>query len=102
MREIPLTPTPNQTLSVTVDLTRFVITLKMARGVLVADITINGVPVIMGCRVLAGEMIIPYRYQEFGNFIVTTVSEALPDWPELGVTQMLYYLTPAEMAVIRG
>lgn len=102
MRTIPIAALANQALSVTIDLTRFVISLKMARGALVADIAINGVVVIAGTRVLAGEMILPYRYQELGNFILVTVNDELPEWSQLGVTQQLYYLAPAEMAAIRG
>lgn len=102
MRTIPIAALPNQTLTVNIDLTRFVLTLKMARGVLMADVAINGVTVLRGVRVLAGEMIIPYRYKEFGNFILTTVDDALPEWAELGRTQLLFYFTPDEMGAIRG
>lgn len=102
MRQIPLSPIPNQSLSMTIDLVRFVLRLKTTRATLVADVEINGRQVVTGTRVLAGEMILPYRYQETGNFIMTTVADALPAWPDLGGTTQLFYLTPAEMEALRG
>lgn len=102
MRDIPITATANQKLTVTIDLTRFTVTLKAAVGCMTCTIEIDGVEVLTGSRVLAGEMLIPYRYRENGNFILMTEDDALPDWTEFGSTQFLRYLTPDEMDAIRG
>lgn len=102
MRAIPLAAVPNQQLTATIDNVRYDLSLKVARGVLACTISIDGVLIISGSRVLAGEMLIPYRYMENGNFIMTTVNNELPDWPQLGTTQQLYFFSPAELGLLRG
>lgn len=101
MRAIPVVAIPSQTLTVTIDNARYVLTLKVARGVLVCDISINDVVTVLGSRVLAGELLIPYEYRETGNFLVLTVNQELPSYDQLGVTQTLVFLTPAELGEIR-
>lgn len=102
MRNIPVQATPNQTFTATIEGARFEITLKASRGVMVADVSVDGVVRLRGTRVLAGEAIIPYRYLEDGNFYILTDGEQLPGWAEFGVSQQLVYLTPDEMAAARG
>lgn len=102
MRLIPLAALPNQTFTATLEGYRFEITLKAGRACLVCDIAVDGVQRVAGSHVLAGEMLIPYRYLEAGNFILTTVDDVLPSWGQLGVTQQLYYLTAAELEAMRG
>lgn len=102
MRVIPLAAEANQSFTATIDNVRYEIALKTARGVLVCDITVEGVTVITGGRVLAGEMLIPYKYLETGNFIMTTVNDELPEWSQLGSTQQLYFFSPAELEALRG
>lgn len=103
MRTIPLTAIPGQQFTVTLDDVRFALTIKEARGVMVCDLSANSEVVLSGTRVLAGEMIIPYRYlEDAGNFILMTINDELPDWRQFGVSQFLYYLTTAEMEAMRG
>lgn len=102
MRRIPLTATPNQRLTATIDRVRYGLSFKTARGVLTCSVEVNGAPVISGARVLAGELIIPYRYLETGNFLLRTPDGELPDWRALGAAHRLYFLTPAELEAIRG
>lgn len=98
MQEIPIIAIANQTLNVDLEERQFTITLKEAVGCMVADVVIDGVPVITGSRVLAGEPIIPFAYLQDGNFILSTMGEVLPFWDEFGVSQHLFYLTNDEMA----
>lgn len=103
MRDIPIAAIPNQSLSVQLDDSRLVLRLKQGKAdIMVADLERDGVPVISGTRVLAGEPIIPYHYLEEGNFILLTLDDALPIWTEFGVTQTLVYLTIAEVDALRG
>lgn len=101
MRTIPLAAIPNQDLSVRLDNQRLVLRLKEAEGVMVADLDRDGVRILSGTRVLAGEPIIPYGYLEIGNFMLTTIDDELPDWRNFGATQSLVYLTAAEVAVLK-
>lgn len=101
MRNIPLAPIANQSLSVRLDNQRLVLRIKEAEGVMVADLERDGVAVISGVRVLAGEPIIPYRYLERGNFMLNTLDGELPDWRMFGATQSLVYLTEADIEALR-
>lgn len=98
MRTIPITAVPNQSLSVQLDNLRYVLRIKEASGVMVADVERDSVTIITGTRVLAGELIIPYHYLEVGNFIILTVNDELPDWRSFGVSQTLIYLEAADLA----
>lgn len=102
MRDVPVTATPNQSLSILLDNERIVLRLKEANGVMVADVERDGSTIILGTRVLAGEPIIPYHYLEDGNFILLTINDELPDWQQFGQTQSLVYLTTAEVEALRG
>lgn len=97
MRTIPLATVPNQSLSVRLDNSRLVLRLKEASGVMVADLERDGVVIISGTRVLAGEPIIPYAYLQQGNFILLTVNDELPDWRLFGASQTLLYLEVADI-----
>lgn len=101
MRTIPIAAIANQELSVRLDNERLVLRLKEAKGVMVADLDRDGVRVISGVRVLAGEPIIPYRYLESGNFLLTTINDELPDWRLFETNQSLVYLTAAEVDALR-
>ena len=100
MRNIPLTQDPNQDLTVRLDNTRYGLRLKSTNGVMVVDVSIDGVTVLTGSRVLAGEPLIPYEYIATGNFILLTVNDELPDYTQFGVTQSLVYMSPEEIAAL--
>lgn len=103
MREIPLVATANQELVVTLDDVRYVLRLTALSGVAGVSITANGAAVVTNSQVLAGEMLIPYEYREpGGNFVLQTLNDELPDWPQFGVTQRLFYLSASELGAIRG
>jgi hypothetical protein len=100
VQQIPLAAEPNQEFTVRLDDTRYLIRLKEANGVMVADFVIDDVVTITGTRVLAGEFLIPYLYMMRGNFVLLTVGDALPDWREFGASQTLVYMSPEEFAAL--
>lgn len=102
MITIPLAATPNQKLTAQIGLIRWGLTLKEARGVMVADVERAGVSLLRGSRVVAGQPIIPYGHLEDGNFIITTLNGDLPDWTKFNDSQHLVYMTQAELDAIRG
>lgn len=102
MIDIGIAALANQALSIQLDERFYEIELREANGVMAATITRDGVTVVSNIRVTAGTPLLPYRYQEAGNFIMTTDGEAIPYWDQFGVTQFLVYLTPAELAAYRG
>lgn len=100
MQNIPIAAEPNQEFVVRLDDTRYAFRLKETNGVMVADITIDDVVTLTATRVLAGEPLIPYLYQQVGNFVLLTDGDALPDWQEFGHSQALVYMSPAELAAL--
>lgn len=102
MRTIALARVPNQSTSFLVNEVRFNLTIKEARGVMVADVAVAGVTILTGSRLVAGEPVIPYRYLEAGNMFLLTEGGALPTWSEFGVSQTLVYMTADEMEAVRG
>lgn len=98
MRTIPLEAIPNQSFTVRLDDHAFALTIKEAVGVMVADVTIDGVEVLAATRIVAGTPIIPYRYLTgAGNFLMLTDGGALPDYAQFGVTQRLIFASPSEL-----
>lgn len=101
MIDVGIAALPNQSLSVQLDERFYDIHLREANGVMAATIARDGVTLVSAMRITAGTPLLPYRYQEAGNFIMTTDGEMVPYWNEFGVTQFLVYLTPAELAAYR-
>ena len=102
MIDVGIATLANQSLSIQLDERFYEIELREANGVMSASITRDGVVLISNVRVTAGTPLLPYRYQEAGNFIMTTDGEAIPYWDQFGVTQFLVYLSAAEVAAYRG
>lgn len=102
MIDVGIAALANQALSIQLDERFYEIELREANGVMSASITRDGVALISNVRVTAGTPLLPYRYQESGNFVMTTDGEAIPYWDQFGVTQSLVYLSAAEVAAYRG
>lgn len=99
MQEIPFEALPSQEISVQVDGANYVLRFYTSGTVMLVDITRDNIPLITGSRVLAGELIIPYRYQENGNFLMLTDGGVLPDYT---IPMTLVYMSDEELAVIRA
>lgn len=102
MIDVGIAAVPNQSLSIQLDERFYDIHLRDAGGAMAATIARDGVTLVSGARIVAGTPLLPYRYQEAGNFLVTTDAEALPYYDQFGVTQFLVYLTAAELAAYRA
>lgn len=102
MIDVGIATLANQALSIQLDERFYEIELREANGVMAATITRDGVTIVSNMRVTAGTPLLPYRYQEAGNFIMTTDGEAIPYWDQFNVTQFLVYLSAAELAAYRG
>lgn len=99
---IPLQAVPNQAFTITLDGLVWDITLQTIGVSTIVSVSRDDVVLFQGLRVVAGSPLIPYRYQEAGNFIFTTVDDAFPFYQEFGVTQSLLYFTAAELETLRG
>lgn len=98
MRLIPLEAVPNQAFTVRVADQSFALRIKEANGVMVADVSVDGVEILSAVRLCAGTPVIPYTYLTgAGNFALLTDGGALPDYREFGITQTLVYAAPDEL-----
>lgn len=102
MITVGIAAVPNQTLTVQIEDRVYDISLREANGVMSASISRDGVAVVTNVRAVAGTPLLPYRYQETGNFLITTEAEAMPYYDQFGVTQFLVYVTPDELAAYRA
>lgn len=102
MLDIGLSAIPNQSLTTQIGDRVYDIAVREANGVMAASITRDGEEIIKNVRITAGTPLLPYRYQEAGNFIVTTESEALIYYDQFGVTQFLVYVTADELVAYRA
>ncbi|UNY40210.1 structural protein [Pseudomonas phage vB_PcuM_ KLEP17-4] len=99
MRTIPLAAVPNQQVTVNIDENRWTIRIKQATTSIIADITLNDEPLLLGMRVSVGTPIIPFRHLATnGNFLLIVDGEYLPDWHEFGTQQVLVYVAPGELS----
>lgn len=101
MQIIPLQQLPNQSFTLNIEGDIYVISLQTTNGVLVASITRNSVPIIKGTRALPYTALLPYRYEESGNFMFQTSNFQLPQYARFNVTQSLVYYSAAELEIFR-
>ena len=102
MKTINITATPNQSLSVQIDSLRYDIRLKETNGIMSIDLARDNIDIVIGSRLVAGQPVISYLYQEDGNFFLSTMNDDLPDYTKFGVSQFLYYFTATELLTIRA
>lgn len=98
---IPVQAVANQRLTTTFDNDRYELTIKEINGVMGVTVVRNAVAVYTNIRIVAGGPIIPYRYQETGNFIFETQNNEIPYYTKFGDTQFLIYASPDELARFR-
>ena len=102
MIDIGIAALASQAISIQLDASFYEIQLRESNGVMAATIARDWVTLVTNSRVTAGTPLLPYRYQEAGNFIVTVDDDALPYWDQFGVTQFLVYLSADELAAYRS
>lgn len=96
---IPLLAIPNQRFSIRLEETLYELTIKVAKECMVADIKRNDEMIIKGVRCLPETPLIPHRYLEgnTGNFYFETQNGVYPHYSRFGNTDVLWYLTRAEL-----
>lgn len=103
MIDIPLQAVANQELSIPLENSRYVLTIKEANGTIAATVERDGVVIVRNARVVGDGLILQHDYQwsGYGNFMLTVQDDALPDYTQFGITQFLVFLTAAEMDGVR-
>lgn len=102
MNVIPTQALPNQSFSVTLNGARFDISIVETNGVMSASIVIDTVPIISNVRVTASTFLLPYLYEENGNFLFLNMNEDLIYYPNFGISQGLIWISPDDLAYLRG
>ena len=102
MQDLGLAALPNQNFFVQLDGSAYAITIRQASGCVIASVSRDDVTLIEGARVVTGTPLLPYRYEEAGNFILTTQNDDLPDYTQFGVTQFLTYLSADDLTALRA
>lgn len=102
MQKISLAAIPNQSFSVVLDDRSYIFVIRTTVNVMSVDITRDTTVLELGARIVAGTPLLPYRYQEDGNFLITTQNGEYPFYTQFGITQFLIYASAAEIAAIRG
>ena len=102
MQNIPLQAIPNQLITVNLNDNVYNITIKEARGIMASSIVINNELIQEGIRIESGYPLIPYLYQEIGNFILLTMDFEYPYYTNFGITQFLIFANQSELEQIRG
>ena len=94
---------PNQKVTCTVSGFRYEITLKDASGFMVYGVARDGTELLaVGHRVVNRSPLLPYRYLEEGNFILSISDESgEADYTQFGQTQFLYYVPKESLEVFR-
>jgi len=98
---VPISPVVNQTFSIVLDQNQYDMAIYLANNIMAIDIIRNNTPILLGFRLVPDLPIIPYRYLENGNFVITSENGAYPFYSEFGVTQFLYYFSQSEINELR-
>lgn len=116
MISIELAAVPSQSFSVTIDNNVWDITIRQTQGtntiqnqtvvavtdvLMSCDISLNNVVLQQGIRLTSGLPLLPFKYQEQGNFLLVTANDDYPDYQQFGISQFLYYASSSEMAALR-
>lgn len=98
-----LKPIPSQNFANTQGDFVYDITLKSCGDFMTYDIYIDDVEIIIGRRLVIGQLMLTEKYQEKdGNFILDTPATEEPNYLNFGSTQFLRYLTAEETEDFRN
>ena len=101
MLNIPLQAIPNQSFSVQIDNNTYDLSIYDCGNIMAVDIAINNTIIVTGSRAVPLNFLLPYRYLENGNFLITSLDDEYPDWRRFGLDQFLIFASQAELNVIR-
>lgn len=102
MNNIPIQLLPRQSFSTILNGSRFDIFIVETNGVMSVSIEINDIPVIQNVRATAGTFLLPYLYEENGNFMFFNINEEIIYYTNFGSSQTLVYLSPDDLNYLRG
>lgn len=102
MEIIPLLSVERQSLSALLEDTLYSIEIKECNGIMAVTISADGETLVEGRRAAAMVPVIPEGPREIGNFVFSTMNDALPYWDQFGAGQQFLYLTAGEIEELRN
>lgn len=102
MMQIELAAVPNQEVSFQIDQTFYTLTVLETNGCMSVTVARDNVTVASSVRAMPDAPLLPYEYQEPGNFVFLTDNGQIPYYDQFGTTQTLNYLTADEVEALRG
>ena len=102
MMLIALAAVPNQEVSFQIDQTFYTLTVLETNGCMSVTVARDNTTLISAVRAMPDAPLLPYLYQEAGNFVFLTDDGALPYYDQFGTTQTPNYLTADELVTLRG
>jgi hypothetical protein len=102
MNLISLQAIPNQAFFIILEGNRYNISVVECAGVMGVSITRNDEIIIENIRATAGTPLLPYLYEEDGNFMFVNINDEIIYYPNFGSTQNLFYLTVADLQNLRS
>lgn len=97
---IPLQTIANQSFTIFLDGSNYDFTIKETNGVMSVNIVRDGEILQQGERAVAQGLLLPYKYQELGNFMFLTQNGELPFYTKFNSTQVLYYFSIDEISAL--
>lgn len=101
MNIVDIQPLPNQQFSATLADSFYDFTIQETNGVMSISITRDQIQIVQGQRIVAGSLVLPYEYQESGNFYFINLSDELIYYPQFNITQFLVFVSAADVEVMR-
>lgn len=94
---------PKQSLVIVLDSVLYSIDVLSTNGCMSLNITRANVPVVTGQRVVAGQLVLPFKKEEGnqGNFMFLTQGDDLPAYDLFTTTQAFLYASNDELAAVR-
>lgn len=102
LTQVPIQAIANQSFTITLENNFYQISLKETNGVMSSSIIRNDILIQSNARMASGYFLIPYKYQQSGNFFMLTDNGDYPYYDQFGITQYLLYITQAELDFIQS
>jgi len=100
MQTIAIAAVSSQTFSTTLNNVLYNFAIYYTQNGMCYDLSIGGLAVVTGQRIVTGWYLIPFTCYEQGNgnFFLLTENNTLPDYTQFGTTQILIWLTGTEIS----
>lgn len=98
MELVSIDAIPSQQFTVTLGGNNYGIKLYSIDGHMSYDLSIDGVEIVTGFKMVNDVPLLAYRHQEInGNLLLQIPVDEIPDYTRFSISQFLFYLTESEI-----